>query len=92
LLRGSGCGLLGVGGSWVTDGEPAPTMIPGNDLVAVELWLAVRGGDLGTTGRLLAGKPGLARARLAAPDGGQDAAARDGPILPQQPAAVNLLS
>jgi ankyrin repeat protein len=44
--------------------------IPWNDPVAVSLVLAVRGGDLGTIGQLLAGRPGLARVRLVARDGG----------------------
>jgi ankyrin repeat protein len=44
------------------DGEPVPMRIPQNDPVAIELRLAVRGGDLEGVGRLLAGQPGLARA------------------------------
>ena len=40
------------------DGEPVPMRIPGNDPVAIELRLAVRGGDLETVGRLLAERPG----------------------------------
>ncbi|MDX6332999.1 MAG: uncharacterized protein QOG05_339 [Streptosporangiaceae bacterium] len=46
------------------DGEPVPMRIPENDPVAIELRLAVRGGDLETVGRLLAERPGLARARF----------------------------
>jgi hypothetical protein len=38
--------------------------IPENDQVVIELRLAVRGGDLETVGRLLAERPGLARARF----------------------------
>jgi hypothetical protein len=51
-------------------GEPARMMIPGDDLVAAALLLAVRGGDLDTIGRLLAEHSGLARARFVARDGG----------------------
>jgi ankyrin repeat protein len=47
------------------DGEPVPMRIPQHDPMAMELRLAVRGGDLETVGRLLAGHPGLARARFA---------------------------
>lgn len=46
------------------NGEPVPMRIPENDPVVVELRLAVRGGDLETVGRLLAERPGLARARF----------------------------
>jgi hypothetical protein len=46
------------------DGEPVPMRIPENDPVAIELRLAVRGGDLETVGRLLAERPGLAWARF----------------------------
>jgi len=46
------------------DGEPVPMRIPQNDPMAMELRLAVRGGDLATVGRLLAERPGLARARF----------------------------
>ena len=45
-------------------GEPVPVRIPDHDPVVVELRLAVRGGDLETVGRLLAERPGLARARF----------------------------
>jgi hypothetical protein len=44
------------------DGEAVPMRIPQNDPVAIELRLAVRGGDLETAGRLLGEHPGLARA------------------------------
>jgi ankyrin repeat protein len=47
------------------DGEPVPMRIPRDDPVAVELRQAVRGGDLESAGRLLAGQPGLARATFA---------------------------
>ncbi|HEY5354457.1 MAG TPA: ankyrin repeat domain-containing protein [Streptosporangiaceae bacterium] len=46
------------------DGESVPMRIPQNDPMAMELRLAVRGGDLATVGRLLAEHPGLARARF----------------------------
>lgn len=39
--------------------------LPGDDPVAIRLVLAIRGGDTGAVGRLLADKPRLARARLA---------------------------
>lgn len=44
------------------DGEAVPMRIPQNDPVAIELRLAVRGGDLETVGRLLA-FPGAAAER-----------------------------
>jgi uncharacterized protein len=50
--------------------EPAPMSIPGSDEVAVALLRAVGSGDLDAISGLLAGHPGLARARIIAPDGG----------------------
>ncbi len=44
--------------------DGVPMRIPQTDPMAMELHLAVRGGDLATVGRLLAGRPGLARARF----------------------------
>src|SRR5260370_27232793 len=46
------------------DREPAATMIPGDDPVAVALLLAESGGDLGAIGGLLAEHPSLAWARF----------------------------
>ncbi len=43
----------------------ATITLPGDDPVAVQLVLAIRGGDLGAVRRLLADEPRLARARLA---------------------------
>lgn len=56
------------------DGEPTPMRVPPDDPMAVALVQAVHGGDLDTIGRLLAGHPGLARARFVSPDGGSRAA------------------
>ena len=53
------------------DGEPVPMRIPENDPGIIELRLAVRGGDLKTVGRLLAERPGLARATFAGRKGGR---------------------
>ena len=52
------------------DGKPEPMRIPQHDPVAMELRLAVHGGDLETAARLLAGHPGLARARFVGRDEG----------------------
>ena len=52
------------------DGTPEPMRIPQHDPVATELRLAVHGGDLETAARLLAGHPGLARARFVGRDEG----------------------
>jgi uncharacterized protein len=52
------------------DGEAAAMSIPGDDAVAIGLHRAVHRGDLDAIRGLLAGQPGLARARIVAPDGG----------------------
>jgi uncharacterized protein len=51
-------------------GEAATMSIPGDDAVAVALQRGVRSGDLDAIRGLLAEHPGLARARIVAPDGG----------------------
>lgn len=70
-------------------------MIPRDDPVAVELLLAVRGGDLDTIGRLLAAHPGLAAATLVGRDGGTGTPLHlvaDWPgYFPNGPEAVELL-
>jgi ankyrin repeat protein len=50
--------------------EQAPMVLAEDDPVAVELLLAIRGGDLDTIRRLLAGHPGLERARVTGRKGG----------------------
>jgi uncharacterized protein len=52
----------------VTDGA-APQTIPGDSPTAVELLVAVRGGDVGTVRRLLSENPDLARTRFASRGG-----------------------
>jgi hypothetical protein len=47
----------------MTDG-PADGLIPGNDPTAVELLLAVRGGDVGAIRRLIGEHPDLPRWRI----------------------------
>ncbi|ADP81560.1 ankyrin repeat domain-containing protein [Pseudofrankia inefficax] len=46
--------------------EPTGRLIPGDDPAAVDLVLAVRGGDAATVSRLLADDPGLASVRIGA--------------------------
>jgi hypothetical protein len=46
------------------DTQPTPMMLPSDGQVAIELLLAIRGGDLDTIARLLAEHPGLERARI----------------------------
>ena len=50
--------------------EPGPVRIPDDEQAAIELVFAIRGGDLTTIGRLLAGRPELARAHYTGRDGG----------------------
>src|SRR5436190_15628812 len=53
----------------MASGDAAPT-IPVDAPVAVELWLAVRSGDVGAIQRLLARDPALTSVRLRTKDGG----------------------
>jgi uncharacterized protein len=52
------------------DSDAAPMTLAGDDPVAVELVLAIRGGDIATLERLLADRPGLERARVTGRRGG----------------------